>query len=281
MTILSIVLVVCSGLMNAVWNLYAKSSKHKDVFLALIMSGAAVGLLPHLVWELSQRPLPFQAYLFLLLSMSIQAGYAFLLSRAYRIGELSQLYPIMRGTGVVLVPLAGVLALGERMTAAGWLGVACIAVGLAVSGFRKFGFGSTGYRPVFWAVGVGLCIASYTMIDKVTLQYVSPVSLLQVSSLGFMLAHSRRLFDRAVVREEWRLNRKSIVLGAMLSPGSYLLFLFAMDMAPVSYLAPMREVGTVFAALLGVLVLKEKQGRLRMAAAVAITTGIVVIGVSG
>ncbi|WJH37264.1 EamA family transporter [Paenibacillus sp. CC-CFT747] len=114
-----------------------------------------------------------------------------------------------------------------------------------------------------------------------TLQYLSPLSLLQVSSLGFVLGQLPDLLRRDRVREEWSLNGRWILLGSLLSPGSYLLFLFAVDSAPVSHLAPIREIGTVFAALLGVLLLKEKQGSARIAASIVIAGGIMVLGFRG
>lgn len=268
--------------MNAVWNLFAKKSKHKGVFLGSIMTTAAAGLLPFLVWELSAKPLPVQAYLFLLCSMSLQALYAALLSKAYQNGELSQMYPVMRGTGVVLVPLAGVLILGESIRPLGWLGISCIVAGLLAAGlWPTIHKTQANNRSLLWAFSVGLCIASYTVVDKITLQYISPLSLLQVSSMGFMLAHVPEMFNVKRVREEWTLNWKLILLGSFLSPGSYLFFLLAMNLAPVSHLAPVREIGTVFATLLGILFLKEKQGWRRLATASVITVGIIVISLHG
>ncbi|WJH35285.1 SMR family transporter [Paenibacillus sp. CC-CFT747] len=129
----SVLWVVASGLMNALWNLFTKQSRHKGVFLGLIMMTAAVVLLPHLVWELTKRTVPVEAYFWMVCSMALQACYARLLARTYRFGDISSLYPVMRGTGVVLIPLAGVLLLGERLTVWGWIGIAAIVSGMLSS----------------------------------------------------------------------------------------------------------------------------------------------------
>jgi drug/metabolite transporter (DMT)-like permease len=80
---------------------------------------------------------------------------------------------------------------------------------------------------------------------------------------------------------EWKLNSRIILLGAILNPGSYLLFLFAMKYAPVAHISPMREIGTVFATFLGIVVLKEKQGTLRILCSVIILIGILTISFWG
>jgi drug/metabolite transporter (DMT)-like permease len=242
------------------------------------MTTAAIMLLPYLVLELSVRAIPLQAYFFMLLSLSIQSLYALLLARAYKFGELSRIYPTMRGTGVLIIPLAGVLLLNESVSSWGWLGIASIVAGLLGAGFRSSSRSVRAHdRSLPFAFLVGLCIAAYTIVDKVTLQYISPLSLLQVSSMGFMLPHLPAIFNRKRIRAEWLQNWKLILLGSVLSPGSYLLFLFAMNLAPISHLAPAREIGTVFAALFGILFLKEKQGWTRLLSAAAITAGIILI----
>jgi uncharacterized membrane protein len=64
-------------------------------------------------------------------------------------------------------------------------------------------------------------------------------------------------------------------------PSGYLLFLFALSLAPVAVLAPMREIGTVFGAALGIAVLKEKGGARRLIASGLITAGVIALGAAG
>jgi uncharacterized membrane protein len=197
--------------------------------------------------------------------------------------KLSQVYPIMRGTGVTFIPIIGVLFLGESLTRWEWAGIIGIVTGIyLLSGWTPFKTrDNLSFRPIFFAVMVGLCITCYTVIDKMTLQYLSPLSLLQVGNLGLLLVFIPLLIKRKLWTDEWKLNWKFILLGSFFSLGSYLLFLVAMTMAPVSHLAPIREIGTVFAALLGIFFLKGNQGWKRIVTAALITLGIVTVGIAG
>jgi drug/metabolite transporter (DMT)-like permease len=279
---LAVLLVVCSGLISATVGFFAKRSKHKSVFLGSMILVATIVLFPHLLMELAREKIPPAAYLLIMCSASLQAIGGALSSRMYVFGDLSQVYPIMRGTGVVIIPVIGVLLLGEKLSGWGWMGVASIAVGVfLLSGWNPLRGSRIGLRPVLFAISVGLCITCYTVVDKLTLHYLTPLSLLEVGNIGYLLVFVPQMIKPQLIREEWQLNWIFILLTAILSPGSYFLFLVAMRIAPVSHIAPIREIGTVFASLLGVTLLKERHAWKRIATSAIITTGIIIIGVSG
>ncbi|CAH0119753.1 hypothetical protein PAE9249_02261 [Paenibacillus sp. CECT 9249] len=279
----SFALVLCSGLAHAVWNMFAKQSTDKPVFLWAIYMPAAILLLPVLINELYAADLTLTEWLTIGSSLVMQGVYSMLLAQTYKAGDLSQVYPIMRGTPTLLAPAAGVLLLGESMPAWGWLGIACMLIGFVVMVGRKPGQmrDKPSIRPVLLALGVGLCITSYTLIDKVNLQYLSPLALLEVTNIGFVLGLTPAVFRPGRLMGVIRKHMNIIWIGAILSPGSYLLFLFAARSANVSAIAPMREVGIVFGTLLGLLVLKEAQGVRRMTASAVVVTGIIIIAFSG
>jgi uncharacterized membrane protein len=284
MLLMTVLLVILSGFMNSVWNLNAKRSRNKKAYLALIVLASNMVLLPILVQTLLSGSLPQQAYLLLAMSATAQAMYAWMLSKVYAFGDLSQVYPIQRGTGVLLIPLIGVVFMGENLSVWGWGGVLFILIGILIlsewTKQRKPDQAAM-LKPVLAALGVGLCITSYVLIDKVTLQYVAPITLIGASNFGFLLGNIRTLLHGKELKEEWERNKRMILLGSLLMPGSYFLFLVAMELAPVSHIAPIREIGTVFASILGVLVLKEKGGARRLVTAVVIMAGIIVIGLLG
>ncbi|MGF6355945.1 putative membrane protein [Paenibacillus sp. 4624] len=284
--ILPLILVLASGMAHAVWSMFTKRSLNKSVFLWSIMMIPTVLLLPVLVVELSRDSLPVSAYALLIVSMALQALYSWLLSQTYELGDLSQIYPIMRGTSTLLVPLIGVAFLGERLSGFGWIGIACMIVGFVVLsgvGSRKgqAGSGVKGAKPVWMALCVGLCTTSYVFVDKLNLQHISPVALLEVTNIGFVAGLTPALLASGGLRREWKVNRSTILLGALLNPGSYLLFLFALEQAPMARLGPLREVGTVFAAFLGIWLLKEQQGMKRILCSIVIFGGILLIGMWG
>jgi uncharacterized membrane protein len=276
---ISLALVAASGLAHAVWNLFAKRSGEKSVFLWVMYIPTTVILLPELVRELAAAHFPPIAYGTIALSMLLQGVYALLLSHTYRIGDLSQVYPVMRGTSTLLVPLLGVAILRETLPAAGWLGIACMIGGFAVMSGWKLRRGGSGdaARPLLLALCVGLCITSYTLVDKLNLHYLSPPALLTVTNIGFILGLTPAVIASGQVRQALRSQWKIMLLGSILSPGSYLLFLFAIRDAQVAFLAPLREIGIVFGTLLGLLVLKERDGLRRIAASAIVVAGIVLI----
>ncbi|MCD9023959.1 DMT family transporter [Cohnella silvisoli] len=283
MFLFSVLLVIGSGLTHAVWNLFAKKSNNKSVFLWSMLALTSLILLPSFLSEMFTAALPLKAYVLIVLSLLLQGCYAVLLTKTYDNGELSQVYPIMRGTGTLLIPVIGVVFLGESLSAWGWAGLACIISGFFIlSGWsfrmraRKFAF-----KPVMLAMGVGLCTTCYVWVDKINLQYLSPLSLLEIANIGFMLALTPAVLGTKQLKEEWANNWKQILLGSVLNPGSYLLFLFAMLHAPIAHISPIREIGTVFATLLGVLILKERQGFQRIMASVLIVIGIIAISAAG
>lgn len=290
---LSILLVMCSGLAHAVWNLFAKSSKDKAVFLWCIFMPSTILLLPVLAGEMSRGLYSPAALGMLFCSAALQAFYAWLLSQTYRRGDLSQVYPVMRGTPTLLIPLAGACFLGEGLTLWGWLGIVLMLAGFAVmgkggpaaglrSGAAQTGLSSIWTHPVVMALGVGMTITCYTLVDKWNLQHISPISLLEVTNIGFVLG-----LTPAVVRQGRQAKRffakdwRTILVGAILSPGSYLLFLLAIREVQVASVAPLREIGIVFGTVLGLVLLKESFPGRRLAASSIVLAGILLIAFLG
>ncbi|OPA81359.1 hypothetical protein BVG16_03340 [Paenibacillus selenitireducens] len=286
----AVLLVLCSGIMHAVWNLFTKKSLNKSVFLWSIHITGALLLLPYFIHELITKPLSMEALGFIATSVCFQGAYFIFLSKSYSYGDLSQIYPLMRGTGVMLVTLLSVFLFGESLPAMGWIGLLLIVGGLfAISGllssFLSKGSSriqSGGGKPtaLLFALVVGCCIAGYTLMDKQIIMHLSPLSTLELSNLSYVVFSSFTVLRSRQIRAEWQANWKTILVGSICSPGSYLLFLFAMTLSPLSSIAPIREVGTVFGTLLGVLLLKEQQGVRRIALSAVITLGIISVALS-
>ncbi|WP_054027538.1 hypothetical protein [Bacillus sp. FJAT-28004] len=149
-------------------------------------------LLPYFIADVASRSISLSGYLFMLLSMGFQMGYLFLLPIVYRQGEMSQMYPIMRGMGALLVPLFSVWIYDESLSLVGWVGVSCIVLGLfAISGFMKKQRGaSVSFRGIIPALMVGLCITGYVMTDKMVLQSLSPMSIIELSNIAYVIVLS-------------------------------------------------------------------------------------------
>lgn len=272
-------LVILSGCIHSVWNLFAKKSKNKTVFLWYCQLAAVVIFLPVSIYEFHNLyTVAPVGWGFMLLSMALHGFYVLLLAKTYATGDLSQAYPIMRGISPLLVPLIGVSLLEEGLKWIGWAGVLFIVIGILVMGdFRAGKIASTANKTMLLAISVGIMITGYTVVDKVALKHFSPVLLNEATNIGNLMALSWIALRSQELVREWKLNWKTILLGGLLAPGGYILFLRALEMMPVSQLAPMREIGTVFGTLLGIFVLHEPQGKVRIIGSILITAGIILL----
>lgn len=281
----AVFLVVMSGLLHAVWNLFAKQSLNKVVFLWSIQWVAVLLYLPFAMTAIGHSNIPSVGWLLLTISVGLHGVYVVLLSQTYNAGDLSQVYPLMRGVSPLLVPLIGVFVLGEHLAMLGWIGVAGVVIGIWTLGNWRFGGRLSGAplapKATWLALAVGLSIAAYTTLDKITLHYIPAVALNDASNLGNLIALTWLAMRSGAIQAEWKANWKTIIVGGVISPGGYLLFLLALHLAPVAQLAPMREIGTVFGTILGIVVLREAQGRRRITAAGLMTVGVILLGLFG
>ena len=282
---LAFILVVLSGLLNATWNLFTKRSKDKVVFLWLLHAIAAVVYMPAFLYGLFTAGVAAEGIGVIAVSFLFHAAYISLLAKTYTIGDLSQVYPLMRGIGAMLVPIIGVVFLGEHVAVVGWMGIAILLAGIFIQSRNgkaaPLGSAAGGMLPVLFACGIGLCITGYTIVDKLAVQHISPLALIQLQHLAYILALGWKALRSGNMRSEWSINWKTILIGSVIAPGSYLLFLFAMSLGEVAKLGPIRESGIVFGTLFGILFLKEKQGLMRIVGAVMITAGVVLLRIWG
>jgi drug/metabolite transporter (DMT)-like permease len=140
----------------------------------------------------------------------------------------------------------------------------------------------TSLRAPLLALAVGACIACYIIVDKLALDNgVSAVVLNEAGNIGNLLVLSWAAFRSKGVQKELKVNWKIILLGGLIAPGGYLLFLYALSYGAVAQLAPMREIGTVFGTLMGIFILREQQGVWRLLISILITSGVIILGVWG
>ena len=287
----ALMLVLLAALCHSGWNLIVKT----DARRLEIQSGAlVVGTLAcaPVLFFYSPWTLPPQAWVAIAVSALFESAYVLALTSAYAAGDMSLVYPVARGTGTVLVAPLAVLLLGERLSPQGVIGIALVVAGVFLSHGLSHGLGrgalrgwAAGHgqpRALGWALLTGAFIASYSLVNKVG------VTLAPVPLYAFLVF----LADAVLVRlvQPWwgaappALRRdapwgRMIVVGVLMM-GAYLAVLVAMSQAPVSYVVAAREVSVVLAALLGVLVLRERHSRTRVAGAVVIFAGLCAIALA-
>ena len=221
--------------------------------------------------------------LFVLGTGVLHVGYFLTLQKGYQVGDLSVVYPLARGTGPLLASGAAILLLGERAGPVAWAGILLIVAGVFLlarepDGGRR----SPGERLIGVVFGLltGVFIAAYTLWDKHAVDglLLSPVlyywgSLLVQTVVLLPVALRRREEIRGALRKRW-----PETLGvAVLSPAAYLLVLTALVFAPVSRVAPAREIGILFGTLLGGGLLTEGGLGRRLLASSCMVLGIVAL----
>jgi drug/metabolite transporter (DMT)-like permease len=222
-------------------------------------------------------PLGWTAIAFMVVSGALHALYFVLLQRAYATGDLSVVYPLARGTGPLLSATAAIVFLGERPSAVALAGAALIVA--AVFSLMGRGPTSLGAGTVF-AVLTGVAIAGYTLWDKQAVDGhgLDPLTYYWGTNLANLLCITPWILrhrDRLALA--WDTSRWRAVVVGLLSPTAYILVLYALVRAPVSYVAPARETSILLATGLGLTVLGEGDARRRAIAAAAIVVGITLL----
>lgn len=282
MTSFALMLILIAAVAHATWNLLAKQVGGGVVFVWLAAVAGVAFLLPAvLVLGLfGQVDWNRTTILFLLGSGLLQILYFVTLQRGYRVGDLSLVYPLARGTGPLFATLGAIVLLGERPTPLALTGAVLVVGGVIL-------ISSTAPRTGLsrrWAVGYGLLtgtfIACYTLWDKVAVSalLIPPLVLDTCTVLmrvTFLTPVGLRHWTMA--RELWRQHKWKIISVGVLSELAYVLVLTAMQTTPVSYVAPAREVSILIGTLMGVGLLAEGHPRQRLAAAGVILLGVVAL----
>ena len=287
-TLLALVLVLASAFAHATWNFLLKRAREQEVFVWWLSGFGVVGTLPVAVILAIRTDFEPVGLWFVAASAVVHICYFLFLGRSLARADLSLAYPIARGFGPGLVPVLAVFTLGERVTAPAWVGIACIVVGIytmAWWGRIKILSPETlaaNRAGIGYALLTGGCIAMYTLIDKQGVAYISPFLYLYLMTLGVaagMLPYIIRNHGAEAIVSEWRGGYRSVAVASLLLFLAYGLVLTAMRIADVSYVAPAREVGLLFALVLGAIVLKEVVTPGRVVGAGLIVAGLVLISV--
>ena len=274
-------LLLAAGAMHAGWNLLLKRAANRLLVTWLALLVGSLLFLPVLL----AHPVPSGIWPFVVASAAVECVYYLLLAYAYGQADFSQVYPLARGAAPALLALWTVVLLRQYPSRAGLLGLALIVLGLVPVGggesWWKWGGPAFRFRGVLASFGVALCTSVYSLIDGVAVRRTSPapytVAILLLGSALLAPPIVARYGGRAVAAE-FRRQWLRIVAAGVLMLLAYTLVLRAYAVAPLAYAGAIREVSVVIAALAGWLWLGERFGARRLAGAVAVFAGIVVLG---
>jgi drug/metabolite transporter (DMT)-like permease len=266
--------VLGAGFLHASWNALLKSSAGGDALLdtAAVVAGSSLwGLL-----FVGLVPIPaVEAWPYMAASSVIHFGYYVTLSQAYRTGDLSFAYPLMRGTAPLLVTILGAIVLRELPGAQMIVGIALISLGIVSIAFVQRR--AHPRAAAYWAFANACIIAMYTLVDGAgarasgnAISYVTWLTFFEgIPFIAWVIVRRGRP-ALAYLRGSVRIG----LVGGGCSLAAYAIVLWAMTRAPIAAVAALRETSVLFAALLGSIWLKEGFGWRRLAGAASVVAGI-------
>jgi len=262
-------LVLGAAVIHATWNLLAKRVGGGPAFVWLFGSVSSLLYAPlaAAVVFVVRPHIGAMQLIFIVGTAVLHLVYFLMLQGGYRLGDLSLVYPLARGTGPMLSSAAAIVFFGERPTPLAIAGTLLVGMGIfLLAGNPAALRGAGARRAVGFAVLTGATIAAYTLWDKraVSVLGIPPVLLDWGSNLGrTVLVAPVALARFDAVRAVWRAHRGEVILVALLTPMAYILVLTALVFTPVSYVAPAREISILVGTAMGARLLAEGDARRR------------------
>lgn len=270
--------VLLAAVAHAVWNALLKSVEDRLLMMAAIRT---VGL----VYGLAMAPFVEMprglTWLWLALAVAAHLVYFVLLIESYRLGDMSIVYPVARGTAPLLLAAAAFLAIGERLSAAQIVAVALTSLGLFV---LVFGRGSSRIA-ITVALATSVSIATYSLVGGIGVRSAGNVLSFQVwlelllgaSVLSYVpLARNRMQIARFLGA-----HAGTGLIAGVVSMAGYLAFLLAARYLPLAPVAALRETSLIFGTVIGAIAFREPFGARRIAAAILVATGVVALAFLG
>jgi uncharacterized membrane protein len=280
-------LIMASAFSHALWNYVAKEAGDKDSFMLLLNVLSLALFLPVFYLILPEIYFPTKILPFLLASGVAETIYFLALGKAYEEGDLSVVYPVARSSPM-FVAIAASILIGETITFWGALGIALILAGVYVLHLKGWS-GEELTRPLRalgapasrYAFVAALGTTVYSISDKMGVTAVDPLlysfwlGFVETGMLSIVIIRRRGV---GTIKEELKGSLLRISVAGVLMKGGYMLVLVAMSLAQVSYILALRQVSVVLGAVLGVLLLKEKYGGVRIVGSMIIFLGVYLLG---
>lgn len=281
MTSFALLLILAAAFLHATWNFLNKHAGGHATFTWLVAVLSALLYAPATIAIIEIWQLEITAATIGLIagSAALHTAYFVMLNQAYRVGDLSLVYPMARGTGPLLAATAAILFLGERPSPIAAVGALLIIGGAIILTTNVSRLWQSESRDaLIYALITGVFIAAYTLWDKQAVSHfgVSPLVLDWGANVGralFLTPIALKYSDHAI--SEWRAHKYEAIACAVLIPLAYILVLTALRFTPVSYVAPAREISILIGTAMGTRLLGEGDARRKFAGASAMVLGIV------
>lgn len=276
--------VLLAALLHAAWNAMIKGGRDVLLDTAAIVAGAGIVAVPFLFVV----PIPAAAsWPYIAASVTTHLAYYYLMINAYRSGDLSLVYPLMRGVAPLITGLLGIVWLREMPGAGSWAGMLLISIGVVALALRSGAAGApilAGHgRAVGFALANAVVIAVFTLIDGTGARaagnawsYIVWLFVLDAIPFSAYMLVSRRAEFIAALNQ----RRTAGLVGGALSASAYAISVWAMTKAPVALVASLRETSVLFATLIGAKLLNEKLTARRWAGVAAVVAGVIALKVA-
>lgn len=277
MSVLVVTLLLLSAIVHAAWNALLKGGDDRLWAISIITLVGAVALLP---FALFLGPPGLPAVPYLVLSSVLQIGYCLFLIRAYRDADLASVYPIARGSAPLLVTLGALLFAREIPSEFGLVGIGCVSFGLM---FLVLGTGRPDVKSALAALTAGLFIASYMVVDGLGVR-VSDDALSyaawQAVCAGVLIPLSFVVIRRRLPAPPRGWEGTKIIAAGIFGTLGYCIAVWAMSLSSMGGVSAIRETSILFAALFGVVMLRERITLSKLAGALSVTAGVIFLSLS-
>ena len=290
MPLSALALVLLAAVLHASWNIAAKHAGGDHRFTLITSLLTSVLWLPAGLW-FGWHEVPRWGWLewgVVSASAAVHLLYFNALLSGYRAADLTVVYPLARGSAPLLTAAAAVVLLGERLGALGVVGVLAVCSGVFLIAGGPALWRHTHdpaqrarvHRGLRWGLITGALIAGYSVIDGYAIKVlaIGPVIFdYACNVLRVPLQLPTLLRNRRALRQAWHGQWKQALTVAVLGPLAYILVLYALTLAPLSHVAPAREISMLVAALLGGRLLGEADRGLRLLGAACIAGGVMAL----
>lgn len=280
MSLAVMIVVLSAALLHAFWNFLVKSTEDKY----LGVSAVVLGHTPFALAALSFGPLPSPESLpYIFGGAALHTGYQLFLLASYRVGDLSQVYPLARGSAPLMVAGVSAALLGSHLSWLELTAVIIIGTGIMSLALVRRSDGLRNGRAASLALITGVFIASYSLVDGLgareagtSLGFYACLSTVNAVMYAAAMRISRPGVVRKVLFQDWRFA----LCGGGASFSAYAMVTWAFTVAPIPLVTALRETSIVFALLMGVFALKERLDLMKVLATMCTMLGVGLLRVS-
>ena len=268
------ILILVSALCHAVWSAIIKSSKNPLSLMGITAVLEVTIFLP-LTFTV---PFPtLEVWYFLIATVIIHVFYRLNVIYSYRYGDLSYIYPISRGSSCLFVAIISILFLSSDISVAGFVGILIVCIGLFLISYSKNL--SFNFRGFALAISTAILITAYTLVDGVGVRlsengFSYIYWLFTLNGIPLLIIG---LISKDGLRKRETYTFRSGIAAGVFATSSYAIVVWSMQFIEIAYVSSIREISIVFAAIIGMLFLFEKNAKSRIIPSILIVSGISVV----